>query len=188
MRLPQISAKTCSVLDDQSSIIRTMISIGDLVYSDAALASGQEMKARLLQDLEQGDPVEAKGSPVAAPDDPEVQLRGNAVDVRIGRGHDGLGRCRGQLIRQDHDRGPDGESGNQQVPGGRHEPASSHFSTSIARHDDQSSGVRMQARALVARICLSRGLIIRSLPGGDVSAFSPPLTLSREEVDQTVER
>ena len=29
--------------------------------------------------------------------------------------------------------------------------------------------------------------MIRRLPGGDISAFSPPLTLSREEADRTVE-
>jgi adenosylmethionine-8-amino-7-oxononanoate aminotransferase len=41
--------------------------------------------------------------------------------------------------------------------------------------------------ARLAQLCLGEGLIIRSLPGGDISAFSPPLTMSREEVDQTVE-
>jgi hypothetical protein len=53
------------------------------------LAFGQEVDARLLQDLAQGLPVEAQGSPVAARDDPHVQLRGDAGDVRVGRGHDG---------------------------------------------------------------------------------------------------
>ena len=41
--------------------------------------------------------------------------------------------------------------------------------------------------ARLAQLCLSEGLIIRSLPGGDISAFSPALTFSREEADQTVE-
>jgi L-2,4-diaminobutyrate transaminase len=47
------------------------------------------------------------------------------------------------------------------------------------------------ARKVAARltqICLDDGLITRSLPGGDITAFSPPLALSREEVDQIVER
>jgi L-2,4-diaminobutyrate transaminase len=41
--------------------------------------------------------------------------------------------------------------------------------------------------ARLAQLCLGEGLIIRSLPGGDISAFSPALTFSREEADQTVE-
>jgi hypothetical protein len=34
----------------------------------------------------------------------------------------------------------------------------------------------------------SRARITRSLPGGDITAFSPPLTLAREKVDQIVAR
>jgi hypothetical protein len=60
-----------------------------------SLAFGQEVKARLLQDLAQGFLVEAEGSPIAALDDPRVQLRGDAGDVRVGRGRSGRERCRG---------------------------------------------------------------------------------------------
>jgi hypothetical protein len=76
----------------------------------SGLAFGREVKAWLLQDLEQGVPVEAQGSPVAARDDPHFQLGGSAGDVRVGRGHDGRDRCRAPLIAQDQHDDPDGES------------------------------------------------------------------------------
>jgi L-2,4-diaminobutyrate transaminase len=40
----------------------------------------------------------------------------------------------------------------------------------------------------VAQRCLEEGLIVRALPAGDVLAFSPPLCITRDEVDQVVER
>jgi L-2,4-diaminobutyrate transaminase len=40
----------------------------------------------------------------------------------------------------------------------------------------------------VAQQCLAEGLIVRALPAGDVLAFSPPLCITRDEVDQVVER
>jgi len=40
----------------------------------------------------------------------------------------------------------------------------------------------------VAQQCLAEGLIARALPAGDVLAFSPPLCITRDEVDQVVER
>ena len=40
----------------------------------------------------------------------------------------------------------------------------------------------------VAQRCLAEGLIVRALPTGDVLAFSPPLCITRDEVDQVVER
>jgi adenosylmethionine-8-amino-7-oxononanoate aminotransferase len=40
----------------------------------------------------------------------------------------------------------------------------------------------------VAQRCLEQGLIVRALPTGDVLAFSPPLCITRDEVDQVVER
>jgi L-2,4-diaminobutyrate transaminase len=42
--------------------------------------------------------------------------------------------------------------------------------------------------ARLTKLCFSEGLITRSLPGGDITAFSPPLPISREEIDQIVER
>ncbi|MGH7322865.1 MAG: aminotransferase [Candidatus Rokuibacteriota bacterium] len=40
----------------------------------------------------------------------------------------------------------------------------------------------------VAQRCLDHGLIVRALPTGDVLAFSPPLCITREEVDMVLER
>jgi L-2,4-diaminobutyrate transaminase len=40
----------------------------------------------------------------------------------------------------------------------------------------------------VAQRCLEEGLIVRALPAGDVLAFSPPLCITREEVDEIVTR
>jgi hypothetical protein len=86
------------------------------------LASGQEVKARLRQKRAQGFPVEAKGSPVAARDDPQVQLRGSAGDVRVGRGHDGRGRPPGCNVGQVHElghrpaRGPGHSAGAYRLP------------------------------------------------------------------------
>ena len=38
----------------------------------------------------------------------------------------------------------------------------------------------------VAQRCLESGLIVRALPVGHVVAFSPPLCITREQVDQVV--
>jgi L-2,4-diaminobutyrate transaminase len=40
----------------------------------------------------------------------------------------------------------------------------------------------------VAQRCMAEGLMVRSLPAGQVVAFSPPLCITRAEVDQVVER
>ncbi len=40
----------------------------------------------------------------------------------------------------------------------------------------------------VAQRCMEEGLIIRALPAGHVLAFSPPLCITRSEVDEVVER
>jgi L-2,4-diaminobutyrate transaminase len=45
---------------------------------------------------------------------------------------------------------------------------------------------KMAAR--VAQRCLEQGLIVRSLPAGDVLAFSPPLCLTAAEADEVVAR
>ena len=45
---------------------------------------------------------------------------------------------------------------------------------------------KMAAR--VAQRCLAEGLIVRSLPAGDVLAFSPPLCLTAAEADEVVAR
>jgi L-2,4-diaminobutyrate transaminase len=42
--------------------------------------------------------------------------------------------------------------------------------------------------ARVAQRCLDEGLIVRALPAGHVLAFSPPLCITRAEVDEVVER
>jgi L-2,4-diaminobutyrate transaminase len=40
----------------------------------------------------------------------------------------------------------------------------------------------------VAQRCLDHGLIVRALPTGAVLAFSPPLCITRDEVDVVLER
>jgi L-2,4-diaminobutyrate transaminase len=40
----------------------------------------------------------------------------------------------------------------------------------------------------VVQRCMAEGLIVRALPAGQVVAFSPPLCITRAEVDQVVER
>ncbi|HEX6141295.1 MAG TPA: aminotransferase class III-fold pyridoxal phosphate-dependent enzyme, partial [Geminicoccaceae bacterium] len=42
--------------------------------------------------------------------------------------------------------------------------------------------------ARIARACLDEGLILRGLPGGNTMAFSPPLVISEDEVEQIVTR
>jgi L-2,4-diaminobutyrate transaminase len=39
----------------------------------------------------------------------------------------------------------------------------------------------------VAQRCMEDGLIVRSLPGGHVIALSPPLCITRAQVDQIVD-
>jgi L-2,4-diaminobutyrate transaminase len=46
----------------------------------------------------------------------------------------------------------------------------------------------LKAAAVVSKHCLAAGLLARPLPGGDILAFSPPLTLTRAEADQIAER
>jgi len=42
--------------------------------------------------------------------------------------------------------------------------------------------------ARIARACLDEGLILRGLPGGNTMAFSPPLVISEDEVEEIVTR
>jgi L-2,4-diaminobutyrate transaminase len=39
----------------------------------------------------------------------------------------------------------------------------------------------------LAECCFERGLIVRALPAGTTMAFSPPLCITREEVDVIVD-
>ncbi len=48
------------------------------------------------------------------------------------------------------------------------------------------SGTKVAHR--VAQRCLEGGLIVRALPAGQVIAFSPPLCITREQVDEVIER
>jgi adenosylmethionine-8-amino-7-oxononanoate aminotransferase len=47
-------------------------------------------------------------------------------------------------------------------------------------------GLRIPVR--IMKMTQASGLICRGLPGGNTIAFSPPLVISREEVDIVVER
>jgi L-2,4-diaminobutyrate transaminase len=40
----------------------------------------------------------------------------------------------------------------------------------------------------VSMACLENGLIARAMPHGDILGFAPPLVISKEEVDEVVER
>jgi adenosylmethionine-8-amino-7-oxononanoate aminotransferase len=42
--------------------------------------------------------------------------------------------------------------------------------------------------ARIVQCCLAEGLITRSLPGGDVVAFSPPLMITADDVELVAER
>jgi L-2,4-diaminobutyrate transaminase len=49
-------------------------------------------------------------------------------------------------------------------------------------HPDLELGTR------IARACREEGVIVRPLPHGDILGFSPPLIVTREEIDEIVER
>jgi L-2,4-diaminobutyrate transaminase len=42
--------------------------------------------------------------------------------------------------------------------------------------------------AQLAAACLEEGVIVRSMPHGDILGFAPPLVITREEVDDVVAR
>jgi L-2,4-diaminobutyrate transaminase len=45
-----------------------------------------------------------------------------------------------------------------------------------------------QAHRIVARKLLERGVLVRALPYGEIISFSPPLCITRTEIDEVVER
>ena len=45
-----------------------------------------------------------------------------------------------------------------------------------------------QAHRIVARAVLEEGVLIRALPYGEITSFSPPLCITRDEIDEAVER
>jgi L-2,4-diaminobutyrate transaminase len=49
-------------------------------------------------------------------------------------------------------------------------------------HPDLELGTR------IARACREEGVIVRPLPHGDILGFSPPFIVTREEIDEIVER
>ncbi len=42
--------------------------------------------------------------------------------------------------------------------------------------------------AQLAAACLEEGVIVRSMPHGDILGFAPPLVITRDEVDEVVRR
>jgi L-2,4-diaminobutyrate transaminase len=45
-----------------------------------------------------------------------------------------------------------------------------------------------QPHRIVARQALDEGLLVRALPYADVTSFSPPLCITRSDIDEIVER
>ena len=45
-----------------------------------------------------------------------------------------------------------------------------------------------QAHRIVARKALEEGVLIRALPYGEINSFSPPLCITRREIDEVIER
>jgi L-2,4-diaminobutyrate transaminase len=45
-----------------------------------------------------------------------------------------------------------------------------------------------QAHRIVARKALEEGVLVRALPYGEINSFSPPLCITRREIDEVVER
>ena len=51
------------------------------------------------------------------------------------------------------------------------------------RASKQAFDPRHKVAARIAQCCLAEGLITRNLPGGDVIAFSPPLTVTLDDLE-----
>jgi L-2,4-diaminobutyrate transaminase len=45
-----------------------------------------------------------------------------------------------------------------------------------------------QVHRIVSRSVLEEGVLVRALPYGDITSFSPPLCITRSEIDEAVER
>jgi adenosylmethionine-8-amino-7-oxononanoate aminotransferase len=56
------------------------------------------------------------------------------------------------------------------------------------RASKQAFEPRYKVAARIAQCCLAEGLIVRSLPSGDVVALSPPLIVTPDDVDLIVDR
>jgi L-2,4-diaminobutyrate transaminase len=52
----------------------------------------------------------------------------------------------------------------------------------------QAFDPRHKVAARIAQCCLAEGLIARSLPGGDVVAFSPPLVITADDIELIASR
>ena len=46
----------------------------------------------------------------------------------------------------------------------------------------------LKVGARVAGACMKQGLIARAMPNGDILGFAPPLVISRDEIDQVIDR
>ena len=56
------------------------------------------------------------------------------------------------------------------------------------RASKQAFDPRHKVAARIVQCCLAEGLLVRSLPGGDVVAFSPPLIVTADDVALIVDR
>ena len=45
-----------------------------------------------------------------------------------------------------------------------------------------------QPHRIVARKALEEGVLLRALPYGEINSFSPPLCITRSEIDEVIER
>ncbi len=56
------------------------------------------------------------------------------------------------------------------------------------KHRKQRFDPALKVGAQVAAACLNHGLIARAMPHGDILGFAPPLVVTREDIDDIVER